>query len=124
MPRPRKQKRVCCLPSYLVFGPLNKKGEISQQIKMTIEEYESIRLIDLECLEQEECAEIMGVARSTVQRLYNDGKRKLADSLVNGKVLNIEGGDYIVCDIGDNECSPCFRHGNRFRNGRKGRTNS
>ncbi len=124
MPRPRKRKRVCDLPKHRVFGPLNRREEISQQIDMTIEEYESIRLIDIEFLDQEDCAEVMGVARSTVQRIYNDGKRKLADSLVNGKILNIEGGDYVVCDLTNQECSTCLRQGHRYRNGRNDRINN
>ncbi len=124
MPRPRKQKRVCNLPNHRVFGPLNQKEENKQQIDMSIEEYESIRLIDLESLDQEECAEIMGVARSTVQRLYNDGKQKVADCLVSGKILNIGGGDYVVCDMSNHECSPCLRQGHRFRKGRKSRFNN
>ena len=65
---------------------------------MTVEEYETIRLIDLEGLTQEECAESMNVAQTTVQRIYNDARRKLAHSLVNGAVLKIEGGNYKLCD--------------------------
>ncbi|MGD9678201.1 MAG: DUF134 domain-containing protein [Vulcanibacillus sp.] len=124
MSRPRKQKRVCGLPQFYLYGPLSQKEHFSQQINMTIEEYESIRLIDLEDLDQEDCAEIMGVARSTVQRLYNDGKKKLAESLVNGKVLKIDGGDYVLCNLVGNECSPCLGRGHRFQNGRKGRYNN
>lgn len=121
MSRPRKRKRVCNLPKYNVFGPINRRDETNQKIEMTIEQYETIRLIDLELLDQEECAEIMGVARSTVQRIYNEGKGKIADSLVNGKILNIEGGDYEVCDVNNQDCTPCFGRGRRFRNGRNDR---
>lgn len=84
---------------------------------MTVEEYETIRLIDLEGLTQEECSEIMEVARTTVQRIYNDARRKLADSLVNGAVLKIEGGDYRLCESEPyNRCG----HGRCCRKGRKG----
>ncbi len=62
------------------------------EVILSVEEYETIRLIDLEGLEQKECAERMGVARSTVQRMYSHAKTKVADSLANGKVLKIEGG--------------------------------
>ncbi|MBA1336984.1 MAG: hypothetical protein HPY66_3420 [Firmicutes bacterium] len=65
---------------------------------MTVEEYETIRLIDLEGLTQEECADRMDVARTTVQRIYNDARKKLAEALVNGNVLKIEGGNYKLCD--------------------------
>ena len=59
---------------------------------MTLDEYEAIRLLDLENLQQEQAAAQMGVARTTVQLIYNNARRKLADCLVNGKRLVIEGG--------------------------------
>lgn len=115
MPRPRKRRRVCELPSVKIFGPLGKVEKCDKFIILTIEEYEVIRLIDLEGLEQESCAEIMNVARSTVQRMYIEAKKKIADSLVNVKNLKIEGGDYILCDKNDIKCSTCFRRCHRRR---------
>ncbi|WZL72341.1 DUF134 domain-containing protein [Clostridiaceae bacterium 35-E11] len=117
MPRPKKRRRVCELPNYKMFGPLNGKLHEDDGIMMMVEEFEVIRLIDLEGLEQEQCAERMDVARSTIQRMYNEAKQKLADSLVNGKILKIEGGDYILCDTHHHPCSPCFK--GRHRHGRK-----
>ena len=64
---------------------------------MTVEEHETIRLIDLKGFTQEECAEQMQVARTTVQRIYNDARKKVAEALVLGKMLQIEGGDYLLC---------------------------
>lgn len=118
MPRPRKLRRVCSLPDFRIFGPINEAVNREGLIIMTVEEYEVIRLMDLEGLEQEQCAERMGVARSTVQRMYIEAKRKVADSLVNGKMLKIEGGDYVLCDIDNNMCSPCFRGRHRHGHGR------
>lgn len=79
---------------------------------MTVDEYETIRLIDLEGFTQEESAEQMNIARTTVQRIYNDARKKLAESLVNGKMLMIEGGDYKLCDgIEEScDCGGCYRH--------------
>lgn len=96
------------MPNYRAFGPL--KGPINGEVILSVEEYETIRLIDLEGLEQKECAERMGVARSTVQRMYSHAKTKVADSLANGKVLKIEGGDYILCDTDETPCPNCNRH--------------
>ena len=112
MARPRKWKRVCCLPEIDSFGPLNMPGIDHEVITMTVEEYETIRLIDLEGMMQEECADRMNVARTTVQRIYNDARKKLAESLVNGKVLVIEGGEYRLCDGYGKSCGGggCRRH--------------
>ena len=67
---------------------------------MTLDEYEAIRLMDLENLQQEQAAAQMGVARTTVQLIYNNARRKLADCLVNGKRLVIEGGDVALITCG------------------------
>jgi predicted DNA-binding protein (UPF0251 family) len=79
---------------------------------MTIDEYETIRLIDLERFTQEECANRMNIARTTVQGIYNEARKKVAESLVNGKVLKIEGGDYRLCDGSGDFCGSegCHRH--------------
>lgn len=117
MARPRKRRRVCRLPNIKAYGPLD--GHIHDEpIILSVEEYEVIRLIDLEGLEQEQCAERMDVARSTVQRMYTKAKRKIADSLVNGKILRIEGGDYILCEGDENLCIPCNRGPHRHRGGK------
>lgn len=104
MPRPRKWRKVCCLPERNRFGPLNARADQEYFITMTVDEYETIRLIDLEGFTQETCAEQMSIARTTVQRIYTEARRKLADSLVNGKVLRIEGGDYQLCDSLEKFC--------------------
>lgn len=65
---------------------------------MTLEEYECIRLIDVEELTQERCAEQMGVARTTVQAMYAEARRKLGRCLVHGFGLSIEGGEYQLCE--------------------------
>lgn len=111
MPRPRKWRKVCCLPENNLFGPLNGQNFDVEIIIMTVEEYEAIRLIDLEGMVQEECADRMKVARTTVQRIYNDARKKLAQSLVNGNILKIEGGDYKLYDENEQRfgCGRCHR---------------
>lgn len=112
MPRPRKWKKVCSLPEINLYGPLNGLNEEREIILMTVEEYETIRLIDQESLTQEESAEKMNVARGTVQKLYNDARAKLAESLINGNILKIEGGDYKLYDENDrmHGCGRCRRN--------------
>ena len=83
MARPYKARRICSVPAIDTFGPLNQ--EMDSAVELTLEEYETIRLIDwLDCT-QEQCADQMGVARTTVQAVYNSARKKLADCLVNGK---------------------------------------
>ena len=112
MPRPRKWRKVCCMPGSTLYGPLNGFLDDSELIIMSVEEYETIRLIDLEGLNQEECAEKMQVARATVQNIYKAARSKMAESLVNGRMMKIEGGDFQLYN--DNErthgCARCHRN--------------
>ncbi len=102
MARPKKWRKVCGLPETSRFGPMGRL--YSADVSMTVDEYETIRLIDLERMKQEECAESMGVARTTVQAIYESARKKIADSLVNGKMLIIEGGEYTLCDGHGGRC--------------------
>ena len=80
---------------------------------MSIDEYETIRLIDLEQLTQEECSVRMNVARTTVQAIYSNARKKLADSLINNRCLKIQGGDYQVCEFAGEQCNKrCCSHKN------------
>lgn len=120
MPRPKKCRRICCMPLVNAFEPVGAPHK-REQVILNVEEYEIIRLIDLEGLSQDESAERMGVARSTVQRIYDEARSKLADFIVNGKMIRIEGGDYQLCEGNLSEpcgCLQCHRkhnhHENRF----------
>lgn len=106
MPRPRKWRRVCCLPRNTGWTPLCEQSN-SETVVMTIDEFETIRLMDLENLTQEVCAERMNVARTTVQLIYHTARAKLADALVNARKLKIEGGDYEVCPERLDGCGGC-----------------
>lgn len=111
MPRPPKERNICRMPKACRFGPLPEPERSHPVIRMTVDEYEAIRLIDLEGCTQEECAQRMQIARSTVQMIYNEARRKMADCLVNGRPLIIDGGSYRLCD--GTGCCPagkCPRH--------------
>lgn len=84
---------------------------------MTVDEYETIRLIDLEGFNQELCAKQMNVARTTVQGIYEVARKKIAESLVNGKVLLIEGGEYHLCGQDGPRCT--IERGCRHRRGQE-----
>jgi len=71
---------------------------------MSLDEFECIRLIDLEGMTQEQCAAQMNVARTTVQAIYGSARQKLAECLVLEKELTIKGGDYVLCDGSSKGC--------------------
>ena len=103
MPRPRKCRKVCHYPEVLAFVPVGNE-EKKQDIILTVDEYETIRLIDKEGFSQEQCGEQMKVARTTVQLIYNSARVKIANALVDGRSLRIEGGDYQLCKGNDKAC--------------------
>ncbi|HHU12886.1 MAG TPA: DUF134 domain-containing protein [Clostridiaceae bacterium] len=111
MPRPIKRRRVCSLPESKRFGPLDPAAGQSSVVLMTVDEYETIRLIDQEGFTQQECADQMNIARTTVQGIYVEARKKLADSLVDGMTIVIEGGQYRLCDgLGEGCGRGCRRH--------------
>lgn len=118
MPRPKKNRKICCMPRQSGFGPLGA-GPHETFVPLLVEEYEAVRLMDLEGLTQEQCAEKMEVARTTVQGIYTDARKKIADALVNGKALRIEGGDYEVCEGERPACGQAHCH-RRHGGGRAG----
>jgi len=117
MPRPRKHKKICEMPKVEAFSPTGAEMQ-DDIVTMSVEEYEAVRLIDYDGLTQEECAEVMDVARSTIQRIYMDARKKLADCIVDGKKLSIRGGHYTICTAKSDRtyCRGC----NKYRNRRGG----
>ena len=106
MPRPSRCRRICDEPAYDSFAPCGAAA--GAPISLTLDEYESIRLIDLEKRTHAQCAGQMGVSRTTVTEIYERARSKLADCLVNGRPLQITGGHYRLCD-GTARCcgAPC-----------------
>lgn len=106
MARPTKWRRIENFPVIPYFIPSEKDiAEVPANI-LKLEELEAIRLKDLEGLEQSECAEKMEVSRPTFQRILLSAREKIADSLVNGKVIHIDGGNFTrnICPV---ICSDC-----------------
>ncbi|MBS4885667.1 MAG: DUF134 domain-containing protein [Clostridiales bacterium] len=103
MPRPVKCRKVCHFPNVLEFFPADDT-EKKTPIVMTVDEYETIRLLDKKGYSQEQCAASMQVARTTVQRIYEIARKKIADALIDGYPLKIEGGDFKICDGQSGNC--------------------
>lgn len=117
MPRPRKSRRICSHPSCTNFGPLSG---CERTTTMSIDEYEVIRLIDWENLTQEQCAEQMEVARTTVQAIYASARKKLAECIVQGNNLTIAGGEVRFCEHRSSSCGRgCCRRWKENTNFRK-----
>lgn len=96
MPRPTKCRRICREPVFESFSP--DGGDSHGEICLTVDEYETIRIIDLEGNTQEQCALRMNVARTTITDIYDSARKKIADLIVNGRCLKIMGGNYRLCD--------------------------
>lgn len=109
MPRPTKKRIIHGLPQFNEFS-----AEISTEenpVYLTIDEYETIRLIDWMGLKQEECGKQMQIARTSVTAVYDSARHKIADALINGRKLYITGGNYSICPAAEQTC--CCRSGHR-----------
>lgn len=109
MARPRKVRNVCALPVTNVFVP--EDVQTAEMITLSVEEYECVRLIDYQGLSQEECGSRMAISRATVQQIYADARRKIAEAIVEGCGIVIEGGDYLICG-GKRACGRMCREKN------------
>ena len=87
--------RVCDAPQVDTFCP--QGHEEAAPILLTLDEYEVIRLVDLEQRTHQQCAAQMDISRSTVQEIYESARRKIAACLVYGRKLVITGGSYRIC---------------------------
>ena len=94
MGRRQLWRRVSSVPPVTFFKPSGIPLTSLQEVCLLVEEAEAIRLKDLEGLEQEECARKMKVSRSTFSRILDSGRQKMADALLNGKAIRIEGGNF------------------------------
>ncbi len=92
MPRPFRCRRIEQLPVYRSFSPDDTAA--TENVLMTVDEFEALRLLDNEGLTQEACASRMNIARTTVTAIYDSARKKVADALVNGKRLLITGGHF------------------------------
>jgi predicted DNA-binding protein (UPF0251 family) len=96
MARPVKWRRVEVIPQVAYFKPAGVPLRVLEDVALTVEEAEAIRLKDLEGLEQGECAERMHISRPTFHRVLQSARHKVADALINGKALRIQGGNFAL----------------------------
>lgn len=95
MPRRPKCRRVAYEPHVTSFVPDGNRDEI-EYVTLKVEEFEAIRLKDHLNLEQEEAAIMMKISRPTYQRILTEARGKIAEALIMGKAISIEGGNYCL----------------------------
>ena len=98
MPRPLICRRVGAQPGANVFKPAGRPLSDIEEVRLTFDELEALRLADLEGLYQEDAARKMGVSRQTFGNIVESARRKAADALVHGKALRIQGGVFIMME--------------------------
>ncbi|MHB8157999.1 MAG: DUF134 domain-containing protein [Desulfocucumaceae bacterium] len=106
MSRPPKCRKVEFLPQMTYFKPAGVPLRELTEVTLTVEELEAIRLKDLMGFEQEECAEKMGVSRPTYHRILSAARQKVAEALINGRAIRVEGGNFQVV-IKHFRCQKC-----------------
>lgn len=96
MARPFKCRRISYLPNVTYFKPAGIPMRELEEVSLSLEEAEAIRLKDLQGLDQEQAAEKMNVSRPTFQRMLVSARQKIAEVILNGKAMRIEGGNFEV----------------------------
>ena len=101
MARPNKCRNICSMPKVTEFVPA---GGSESCVVLGVDAFEVIRLLDYKKFTQEQCAARMNITRTTVTRIYEDARRKIAEAMVFGRRIVIEGGDVMVCRQMKPEC--------------------
>lgn len=94
MPRPIKFRRIGFKPNVNYFKPAGIPLVQLEEVVLTMEEFEAIRLKDFEDLDQIKAAERMNISQPTFNRILCSARKKIADALTNGKAIRVEGGTY------------------------------
>lgn len=96
MPRPKCCRNICGVPNKNYFKPKGIPSYDLEEVVLCLDEFEAIRLADYEQLYQEQAAARMNISRQTFGRIIEAAHKKIADVLINGKALKIEGGEVTV----------------------------
>ncbi|MFO8016275.1 MAG: DUF134 domain-containing protein [Candidatus Woesearchaeota archaeon] len=94
MPRPRMMRRVGFRPDVTHFKPAGVRLAALSEVTLAFDEFEAVRLKDHEQTSQTDAAKKMNVSQPTFQRIISSARKKIAEALVNGKAIRIEGGNF------------------------------
>jgi predicted DNA-binding protein (UPF0251 family) len=107
MPRPKQCRRVCLSPDCTYFKPAGVPTSALEEVVLAVDELESMRLVDVDALYYEQAAEQMGVSRRTFGRIIDSARRKVAQALIEGMALRIEGGVIEMAEQRTFRCDDC-----------------
>jgi uncharacterized protein len=107
MARPRNCRQVNSMPESNYFKPRGIPLSMLEEVILTVDEFEAIKLADLDGLYQEQAAQKMKVSRPTFGRIIESAHKKVAEALVKGKALKIEGGEFEVASLRKFRCYDC-----------------
>jgi len=102
-------------PGFRMFKPMGIPAMEIEQVVLTLDEFEAIRLVDLDGMDHEGASALIGISRPTLSRLVEQARHKVADAVVTGKALVIEGGNVEMVNRG--RCDDCGREISRSRGG-------
>ncbi|MBV5283057.1 MAG: DUF134 domain-containing protein [Paludibacter sp.] len=108
MARPKQDRKICNPPLMQGFKPFGIPRNLLSSVSLQIDEYEAIRLLDYEGMNQDQAAGQMNVSRPTLTRIYEKGRKTIAQALVEGKMITIEGGN-VRFDRQWFRCKRCFK---------------
>ena len=94
MVRPIRTRRIFFQPDVTYFKPAGIPMADLKETVLSFDELEAIRLIDSEKMEQHKAGEKMKISQSTLSRLLRTGRKKLADAIINGQAIKIQGGNF------------------------------
>ena len=120
MSRPKCCRNIGVMPETTCFKPEDARASSGDEVVMTLDEFEAVRLAYYEGMYQEQAAAMMNVSRPTFGRIIESAQSKIADFLVNGKGLRITGGDIFVVTSKRNPCEGCTRASERCDRGKDG----
>jgi len=102
--RPKKYRIVKTYPKISQFSPRGRPGR-PDEMELKMDEFEAVRLADFTGLSQKEAAKSMRISQQTFSRIIKKARKKIADSLINGKIIRIQGGVYVISSNKDAEAN-------------------
>lgn len=107
MARPVSTRKICHPPLYNYFAPGLHPAVHQEEIVLTLDELEAVRLADHEGMYQDDAAQMMGISRQTFGRIIENARKKIAGAIVTGKAIRVDGGEVDIAGSGMYHCYDC-----------------